>query len=68
MAMPAWPTVQKIKLYYESLLRFEQTNSPYIYPMYGLGELPQVNTHACRRAVTPYTSLASLPNCTAQAP
>ncbi|CAL5222149.1 g4472 [Coccomyxa viridis] len=41
MAMPAWPTVQKIKLYYESLLRFEQTNSPYIYPMYGLGELPQ---------------------------
>lgn len=30
-----------VKLYAESLARF-QGNSPYIYPMYGLGELPQV--------------------------
>ncbi|CAK0786781.1 Rab GDP dissociation inhibitor beta [Coccomyxa viridis] len=41
MSEPAWPTVQKIKMYYESLMRFEGTNSPYIYPLYGLGELPQ---------------------------
>ena len=43
MSEPAWPTVQKIKLYYESLMRFEGTNSPYIYPLYGLGELPQAS-------------------------
>lgn len=30
------------KLYAESLARF-QAGSPYIYPMYGLGELPQVS-------------------------
>ena len=48
MSEPAWPTVQKIKLYYESLMRFEGTNSPYIYPLYGLGELPQASLHdAC---------------------
>lgn len=29
------------KLYAESLARF-QGGSPYIYPLYGLGELPQV--------------------------
>ena len=44
MALPAWPTVQKIKLYYQSLMRFESTSSPYIYPLYGLGELPQVGS------------------------
>lgn len=44
MAEPAWPTVQKIKLYYDSLMRFENTNSPYIYPLYGLGELPQASS------------------------
>ncbi|KAK9805668.1 hypothetical protein WJX72_010909 [[Myrmecia] bisecta] len=38
---PALPTVMKIKLYNESLNRFEGTKSPYIYPLYGLGELPQ---------------------------
>ena len=46
MSLPAWPTVQKIKLYYESLMRFESASSPYIYPLYGLGELPQVRVHA----------------------
>lgn len=36
---PALLTVQKIKLYMESMLRFGKT--PYLYPLYGLGELPQ---------------------------
>ena len=43
MGEPALPTVQKIRLYYDSLMRFEGTASPYIYPLYGLGELPQVS-------------------------
>lgn len=38
---PALPTVEKIKLYHDSLLRFEGLRSPFIYPMYGLAELPQ---------------------------
>ncbi|VFQ68431.1 unnamed protein product [Cuscuta campestris] len=37
---PAMEFVKKVKLYAESLARF-QAGSPYIYPMYGLGELPQ---------------------------
>ena len=42
----------KIKLYNESLMRFfdQGIRSPYIYPLYGLGELPQVE--ACVRAPT----------------
>lgn len=39
---PALPTVEKIKLYHDSLLRYDGLTSPYIYPRYGLGELPQV--------------------------
>ena len=44
MSKPAQPTVLRIKLYYESLMRFydQGIRSPYIYPLYGLGELPQV--------------------------
>lgn len=38
---PALPTVEKIKLYHDSLLRYDGLTSPYIYPRYGLGELPQ---------------------------
>eukprot|EP01025_Chloroclados_australasicus_P011397 TRINITY_DN1492_c0_g1_i3.p2 TRINITY_DN1492_c0_g1~~TRINITY_DN1492_c0_g1_i3.p2 ORF type:complete len:297 (+),score=41.16 TRINITY_DN1492_c0_g1_i3:534-1424(+) len=38
---PALETVLRIKLYYDSLMKFEGTKSPYIYPLYGLGELPQ---------------------------
>jgi Rab GDP dissociation inhibitor len=34
--------VEKIKLYHDSLLRYDGLTSPYIYPRYGLGELPQV--------------------------
>eukprot|EP00899_Mesostigma_viride_P019041 jgi/Mesvir1/27138/Mv20808-RA.2 len=41
LSQPALPTVMKIKLYNESLLRFDAMKSPYIYPLYGLGELPQ---------------------------
>ncbi|KAH7520455.1 guanosine nucleotide diphosphate dissociation inhibitor At5g09550 [Ziziphus jujuba] len=37
---PAMDFVKRIKLYAESLARF-QGGSPYIYPLYGLGELPQ---------------------------
>lgn len=44
MMEPALPTVLKIKLYHDSLTRFEGTLSPYIYPLYGLGELPQART------------------------
>jgi len=36
---PALETVQRIKHYGESVLRYG--NSPYIYPLYGLGEMPQ---------------------------
>lgn len=45
-SQPAEPSVLKIKLYNESLMRFfdQGIRSPYIYPLYGLGELPQVCT------------------------
>eukprot|EP00735_Rhodelphis_limneticus_P005136 TRINITY_DN1686_c0_g1::TRINITY_DN1686_c0_g1_i1::g.17745::m.17745 TRINITY_DN1686_c0_g1::TRINITY_DN1686_c0_g1_i1::g.17745 ORF type:complete len:442 (+),score=159.19,sp/P50395/GDIB_HUMAN/59.12/0.0,GDI/PF00996.13/4.9e-207 TRINITY_DN1686_c0_g1_i1:62-1387(+) len=36
---PALPTVERIRLYVESIQRYG--DSPYIYPLYGLGELPQ---------------------------
>lgn len=36
---PALETIERIKLYIDSLARFGK--SPYIYPLYGLGELPQ---------------------------
>jgi len=36
---PALKTAQRIRLYGESVLRYG--NSPYIYPLYGLGEMPQ---------------------------
>jgi Rab GDP dissociation inhibitor len=39
---PALSTVKRIKLYYDSMTRFAGLKSPYIYPLYGLGELPQV--------------------------
>lgn len=39
MAYPAAPTVMRIQLYAMSLARHGR--SPYLYPLYGLGELPQ---------------------------
>ncbi len=42
LSEPALPTVLKIKLYHDSLTRYDGLLSPYIYPRYGLGELPQV--------------------------
>ena len=36
---PAVNTIRRIKLYSDSLARYGK--SPYLYPMYGLGELPQ---------------------------
>jgi len=38
--MPARITVEKIQLYWKSFMRYEKF-SPYLYPLYGLGELPQ---------------------------
>ena len=39
--LPALVTVKKMKLYNDSNNRFADTKSPFIYPLYGLGELPQ---------------------------
>jgi len=42
---PALPTVTKMKLYANSLARYGL--SPYIYPLYGLGELSQAFSRLC---------------------
>lgn len=39
LSKPAIQTIRRIKLYSDSLARYGK--SPYLYPMYGLGELPQ---------------------------
>ncbi|EME31191.1 Rab GDP-dissociation inhibitor isoform 2 [Galdieria sulphuraria] len=39
LELPALPTIERIQLYANSLARYG--HSPYIYPLYGLGELPQ---------------------------
>lgn len=36
---PVIESIKRIKLYSESLARYGK--SPYLYPLYGLGELPQ---------------------------
>jgi len=46
LEMPAVETFKRLNLYATSLMRFAdqmggQTKSPFIYPLYGLGELPQ---------------------------
>ncbi len=43
LGLPAIQLVNRIKLYQDSLMRFmaNGVKSPYIYPLYGLGELPQ---------------------------
>ncbi|XP_074561781.1 guanosine nucleotide diphosphate dissociation inhibitor 2-like [Curcuma longa] len=57
---PALDTVKRMKLYAESLLRF-QGGSPYIYPLYGLGELPQA--FARLSAVYGGTYMLNKPEC-----
>lgn len=39
LSEPARPTIERIILYVQSVARYGK--SPYIYPLYGLGELPQ---------------------------
>jgi len=39
LSQPALDMIYRIQLYWEGIARYEK--SPYIYPMYGLGELPQ---------------------------
>jgi len=36
---PALETIERVKLYHESLM--QHGKSPYLYPLYGLGDLPQ---------------------------
>lgn len=57
---PALDFVKRMKLYAESLARF-QGGSPYIYPLYGLGELPQA--FARLSAVYGGTYMLNKPDC-----
>ncbi|XP_068665009.1 guanosine nucleotide diphosphate dissociation inhibitor 2-like [Aristolochia californica] len=57
---PALDTVKRMKLYFESFARF-QGGSPYIYPLYGLGELPQA--FARLSAVYGGTYMLNKPEC-----
>jgi len=41
MKAPAIELVKKMQLYLDSKTRFNGMTSPYLYPLYGLGELPQ---------------------------
>eukprot|EP01013_Petalomonas_cantuscygni_P012681 TRINITY_DN2661_c0_g5_i1.p1 TRINITY_DN2661_c0_g5~~TRINITY_DN2661_c0_g5_i1.p1 ORF type:complete len:494 (+),score=155.37 TRINITY_DN2661_c0_g5_i1:86-1567(+) len=42
---PAIETVKKLQLYLDSQMRF--SSSPYVYPMYGLGDIPQAFSRLC---------------------
>ncbi|KAB5515978.1 hypothetical protein DKX38_026626 [Salix brachista] len=57
---PALDFVTRMKLYAESLARF-QRGSPYIYPLHGLAELPQ--SFACLSAVFGGTYMLNKPEC-----
>ena len=41
LSKPAYEIVERMKLYLDSMLRFPGMTSPYLYTLYGLGELPQ---------------------------
>ena len=45
--LPADQTIDAIKLYMDSMQRFENCKSPYIYPLYGLGGLPEGFSRLC---------------------
>ncbi|GLT94350.1 hypothetical protein SLE2022_120950 [Rubroshorea leprosula] len=60
MDQPALDFVKRMKLYAKSLARF-QGGSPYIYPLYGLGELPQA--FARLSAVYGRTYMLNKPEC-----
>ncbi|CAI5519937.1 unnamed protein product [Closterium sp. Naga37s-1] len=60
LAKPGTELIARCKLYAESLARFGGT-SPYIYPLYGLGELPQA--FARLSAVYGGTYMLAKPGC-----
>lgn len=39
--------ISKMELYGNSISKFKDQNSPYLYPMYGLGDLPQAFARLC---------------------
>lgn len=39
--------IEKMTLYGNSISKFKDQNSPYLYPMYGLGDLPQAFARLC---------------------
>lgn len=41
LKQPALEAVTRMQLYFNSLARYSKSKSPYLYPLYGLGELPQ---------------------------
>lgn len=52
---PALETVQRMKLYFNSIAKY--LKSPYLYPLYGLGELPQGFARYVHVTVTVYCVL-----------
>ena len=44
---PATELLAKMELYGNSIGKFQDQNSPYLYPMYGLGDLPQAFARLC---------------------
>ncbi|OHS92786.1 GDP dissociation inhibitor family protein [Tritrichomonas foetus] len=44
---PAQELIDKMTLYGNSICKFKDQNSPYLYPMYGLGDLPQAFARLC---------------------
>lgn len=41
LTQPAQESILRMQLYFNSLARYSKSKSPYLYPLYGLGELPQ---------------------------